>query len=93
MSLLILLILCLYLSICISTDTYTIIISISVFLSLFLSTVILSDRADAAFEESGFNDGDGDTTGWLSSVSAPEPSSSSSPYFGRGNLTRKFGRG
>lgn len=55
--------------------------------------VILSDRADAEFDESGFNDGDGDTTGWLSSVSAPEPSSSSSPYFGRGNLTRKFGRG
>ncbi|XP_047475252.1 Bloom syndrome protein homolog isoform X2 [Penaeus chinensis] len=55
--------------------------------------VILSDRADAEFEESGFNDGDGDTTGWLSSVSAPEPSSSSSPYFGRGSLTRKFGRG
>ncbi|XP_042866090.1 Bloom syndrome protein homolog isoform X3 [Penaeus japonicus] len=55
--------------------------------------VILSDRADAEFDESGFNDGDGDTTGWLSSVSAPVPSSSSSPYFGRGSLTRKFGRG
>ncbi|XP_069186238.1 recQ-like DNA helicase BLM isoform X1 [Procambarus clarkii] len=54
--------------------------------------VILSDRVeDGAFDDGSYEEDDEFSTGWLSSVSAPV--SNSSPYFGRGNSRRKFGRG
>ncbi|XP_066947324.1 recQ-like DNA helicase blm-1 [Macrobrachium rosenbergii] len=52
--------------------------------------VILSERADQSFDDHSFMEGN-ETTGWLSTVSAPEPGPS--PYFDRRGFGRKFGRG